>query len=307
MTALLCHFDGGYLLLARFNPITLAPREATNNAFVFELQALVAVQSLPAASVRTNRIPSYASPCRSHPLTAAHNAPPVHHPCQPTLGTTPAAAARAALALGDSPARLNALQSALRSARPGLADPIMTALGSVPQLSNPDDLQLISSLVLGLEEVATQLGVPHNSSGSCGGEGAMVADRGGSLGSSVSGVPALEAALSGAVDVTLQQAAGSLAEQQAQSAAGAWRALRELCWCGEPAARAAASSWLQRLLGVSLEQGGEVGLNVVRIAPDDAWTTHGMAEERLSCAGCSGRHKLCCMQHDHSTPPGEPF
>lgn len=74
--------------------------------------------------------------------------------CLGVLGTDPDAGAAVLDCLCSRPSCLSALQTALNSATPGLADPIMTA---VTQTSSHLGLQLLSSVVLGLEELAVQV------------------------------------------------------------------------------------------------------------------------------------------------------
>jgi hypothetical protein len=66
-----------------------------------------------------------------------------------------------------------------------------------------------------------------------------------------------EGALTEAVDLTRSHLAGSDVSSSADVSL-AWRALRELCWCNEPEARAAAAEWLQQLLAVVLNAAEEV-------------------------------------------------
>ncbi|KAI8463686.1 MAG: hypothetical protein J3K34DRAFT_494699 [Monoraphidium minutum] len=238
-------------------------------------------------------------------------------------GTSPAAAARTAAALAGSPARLRALQAALWGGRPGLAEPILSALGAAGQFPNAGELQTACSVVLALEALATgsggggggggceeeggggssaggeasggaagerpsggggggepdkrpapPAGRASTSSGGAGsrresrrGSAAHKAAGGGSSGGGEGGPPdasaaaaeaaAPAAAVACAVELTRWHVAGELPEFQAAAAAAAWRALRELCWCGEPAAQAAAARWLQQLLAAALDQSAE--------------------------------------------------
>ncbi|GBF94699.1 hypothetical protein Rsub_07435 [Raphidocelis subcapitata] len=180
---------------------------------------------------------------------------PLLERCMPP-GTAPSAAARAALGLGGSPARLSALQAALRSGRPGLADPLLSALAAAPGLGDGAQLQLLCSLVLALEGLATA-GAHATGAGdelaltAAGGAASPAAgrSRGGGRGDGATAA----AVLRGAVDLTKRHLAGTLPESEAPHAAAAWRALRELAWCGGAAPRAAAADWLQQLLAVVLE------------------------------------------------------
>jgi hypothetical protein len=178
-------------------------------------------------------------------------------------GTTPPAAARAALTLGGSPARLRVLATALWGGRHGLADPIMTALSSAPGFEDQAELQLLCSLILGLEELAAKgtpgaggHGLPDAATTDSAAAAAAAAQAAGSNGS------AEEAALAGAIDLTRLQLLSSsppaLDQQATVASAAAWRALRELCWCDEPGARAAAANWLQQLLSAALDLNLEV-------------------------------------------------
>jgi hypothetical protein len=197
-------------------------------------------------------------------------------PTQP--GTSPAAAARAALALGGSPARLRVLQAALATARPGLADPIMNALASAPGLEGPGQLQLLVSLVLGLEALATSGPTAAGAAAvlTAAGDGAAAAAAAtaavgdAAVASSSEGAAApVVVALRGAVEATEQHVASALGDDPAAVAAAtaAWRALQELAWRGEPGARAGAANWLQRLLAIALEAAGEVRRSLLQSSP----------------------------------------
>jgi hypothetical protein len=143
-------------------------------------------------------------------------------------------------ALSASPASLAALAAALRSARPGLADPLLTAVSCCQDL----DPQLASTVLLQLEELAVNLAVTGVD---CGCDiAALAANAGWSA--------QVEAELAGAVAVTLQQLEGG---PQAAATAGqadwAWRSLKALCWCRQTAAQEAARQWLQQLLAAALQ------------------------------------------------------
>lgn len=230
---------------------------------------------------------------KEHATTQGGSGPA--HPTPPPLplprararaaGTAPAAAGLAAVALAGTPARLRALQAALWGGRPGLADPIMTALGTAPQHGGAPELQLVCSVVLRLEGIATAGGSAaggdvHSGGGSADGGGkgrgagagaaaarwSAAGGRAGSGGGGADGdgaaasveAAAPDAAVAGAAELTRWQVAGELPEYQAAAAAAAWRALRELCWCPEPPARGAAARWLQQLLAAALEHASEV-------------------------------------------------
>lgn len=68
-------------------------------------------------------------------------------------------------------------------------------------------------------------------------------------------------ALVDAVELTMSHVAGGTSEVMEDGRGGAvaaaWRALQELCWCEEAEATAAASQWIEQLLGVALEQAAE--------------------------------------------------
>lgn len=178
-------------------------------------------------------------------------------------GTEPSAAAASAVTLAGTPARLRVLQAALWGARPRLADPLMTALSSAPGLDRaPEQLQLLFTLLLELEVLAVggsccATSRQGSASGVEGGTGG-----GNSEGSHAASDPANssagEASLRLARQLTCSQVRGSLAAADTALAAAAWRSLRELCWCSDPAARAASANWLQRLLDAALEASAEV-------------------------------------------------
>jgi hypothetical protein len=157
------------------------------------------------------------------------------------------------------------LQAALLSGRPGLADPIMSALASTPGLDEPGQLQLLVSLVLGLEALATTSAAETGAAAALGDAspptGAavacpMLADAAAGSGPEAH---AARQALHDAVQATVRHVGGASQEPATPAAAaGAWRALRELAWQREPEARAAAAKWLQQLLATALDGAAEV-------------------------------------------------
>jgi len=230
-----------------------------------------------------------------------------HHPstpCNPTTDTAPPAAARAALALGGSSARLRVLSAALWGGQLGLADPLMTALQSAPDYQDSSELQLLCALVLALEELATK----HAAATAAAAEAAEAAAA---TGAAASGGEA--SALAGAVELTKLHLSSTAAEPEpeAPAAAAAWRSLRELCWCGETRARAAAARWLQQLMGAAIEFHLEVSQRAGRRDPGgfDVITAHATR----ALAVCSFP-TTCPSPHPHATstsggytpPPSSP-